>query len=146
MYPNQSPQFINTFANPPFEPEFELQHPTSALSFVYASTDALDSGRSAQLAHPGHTSQLQEQQNVWAQQRSYGWDPRQWGPSAPIYYEGSLDTQDIGLRQGDGQSSYQQGVPSGVSLFQVYRFRVEVFVLLQTYLRRAHLQLFIRAR
>ena len=117
MYPHQSPQFINTFANPPSGPvsESELRRPTTDSSFVYVSANALDSGRGAQLAHPGQTPQLREQQNVWAQQQqSYGWDPRQWGSSGPVYYGNSLDAQDIGLGQGDRQSSYQQGIPSEV--------------------------------
>ena len=147
MYSHQSPRFINTYANPPSQPEFEVQHPITDLSFVYAPANALDSGRGSQLAHPGQNPQLQEQQNDWAQQQqSFGSDSCQWGSSGPIYYEGSLGTQGIGLGRGDGHSSYQQAVPLRVSPFQIWRFFVKIFVLIQTYLRRACIQLSLRAR
>ena len=115
MYSHQSPQFINTYANPPSQPEFEVQHPITDLSFVYTPANALDSGRGAQLTHPGQNPQLQEQPNDWAQQQqSFGSDSRQWGSSGLIYYESSLDAQDVGLGQSDGQ-----GVHSGIGPSQV---------------------------
>ena len=127
MYPQSIPQFINTYANPPSQPEFEVQHPITDLSFVYASANALDFGGGAQLAHPDQTPQLQERQNDWAQQqRSYGWDSRQWESSGAIYYESSPDAQGIGL----GQSSYQQGIPSRIGPSQVQRSSVKKFLLL----------------
>ena len=116
MYPHQNiPQLINTYANSPSQPEFEVKHPITDLSFIDASANALDSGRCAQLVHPGQTPH----QNDCAQQRSYGWDSRQWGSSGPIYYESSLDAQDVGLGLSVGQSSYQEGVHSGIGPSQV---------------------------